>query len=369
MRKNILLSSILLSFLIIPEMGAQHMKVMPDGVIIPKGDHTAIVLEENGQMVYDTVTKSVWYFNNTVWKEVGSDNLGNHTATESLDMANNPIENLSDPTNDSDAANKMYVDMHEDLDADTLNEIQTISASVEGDTLYLSSSNWLIVPGISDANYIKDFNGNVYTEVTIGGQVWLKENLSTTHYNDGTPIPEITANADWDDWNASWNGTEYTDLYDAYCWYNNDSTTYSKFGILYNWGVVDSTINGGKNACPVGYVVPTMSELEDLIIANGGNLAGLNMKYPVGEYWQHSPNFPFGGAGTNSFGFSAVGSGERFTNGPFDNNKEQNWLWSRTGGTMNNIFAIRLRYDDWEADELSNRSGSEGYSIRCIKQN
>ena len=105
------------------------MKVMPDGVVIPKADHTAIVLEENGQMVYDTVTKSVWYFNNTIWKEVGSDNLGNHEATTDLDMNDNSIKNVATPVDGTDAANKAYVDLHEDLDADTLNEIQTLSAS------------------------------------------------------------------------------------------------------------------------------------------------------------------------------------------------------------------------------------------------
>jgi len=82
MKHNILFITLLTSFIFASEIDAQSLKIMPDGVVIPKADHTAIVLEENGQMVYDTVTKSVWYFNNTVWKEVGSDNLGNHIATD-----------------------------------------------------------------------------------------------------------------------------------------------------------------------------------------------------------------------------------------------------------------------------------------------
>ena len=367
MKHNILFFSILLSFLFVTDLTAQiEMKLMPDGVIIPRADHTAIVLMEDGQMVYDTITKSVWYFNNTIWKEVGSDNLGNHTATTTLDMDNNPIENVPTPVNDMDAVNKAYVDL--DLDQDTLNEIQTLSASTEGDTLYLSKSNWLIVPGLSDANYIKDFDGNVYYEVVIGTQIWLKEHLRATHYNDGTTIPKIELASDWNDWWNSWDGDEYTDVYDGYSWYNNDSTTYNKFGALYTWGVVDSTINGGKNACPIGYHVPTTAEVQTLITFAGGNTAGLHLKYAPGEYWDFSQNFPFGGKGDNSSGFSATGAGYRAdVDGSYSSNKQWNYIWSRNGGITKNVHAFRIRYDDWEVNEYTNKSGGEGYTIRCIK--
>lgn len=40
----------------------------------------------------------------------GADNLGDHTATQDLDMASNKITNLATPTNGTDAATKAYVD-------------------------------------------------------------------------------------------------------------------------------------------------------------------------------------------------------------------------------------------------------------------
>ncbi|RPJ58293.1 MAG: hypothetical protein EHM12_08015 [Dehalococcoidia bacterium] len=57
-----------------------------------------------------------------------------------------------------------------------------------------------------------DYDGNIYSTVKIGNQVWLGENLKTTSYNDGTPIPLET------------NGTNWINLTTgAYCSYGNNS--------------------------------------------------------------------------------------------------------------------------------------------------
>lgn len=36
---------------------------------------------------------------------------------------------------------------------------------------------------------VSDYDGNVYNTVLIGYQCWMKENLRTTHYANGTSIP------------------------------------------------------------------------------------------------------------------------------------------------------------------------------------
>ena len=44
---------------------------------------------------------------------------------------------------------------------------------------------------------VVDYDGNEYDVVEIGTQLWLVQNLVTTHLNDGTAIPEVTDNSAW----------------------------------------------------------------------------------------------------------------------------------------------------------------------------
>ncbi len=46
---------------------------------------------------------------------------------------------------------------------------------------------------------VTDIDGNVYHTVTIGTQVWMVENLKTTKYRNGDPIPNVTDSTVWDE--------------------------------------------------------------------------------------------------------------------------------------------------------------------------
>jgi hypothetical protein len=96
---------------------------------------------------------------------------------------------------------------------------------------------------------VKDIDGNVYNTVIIGIQVWTKENLKTTKYNDGSPIPNVTDDTQWENLTTG-----------AYSWHNNDAANYKNpYGGLYNWYAVET----GK-LCPTGWHVPTEDEWYNL---------------------------------------------------------------------------------------------------------
>ena len=91
-------------------------------------------------------------------------------------------------------------------------------------------------PTTGSSTTVTDYDGNVYNTVTIGSQVWMKENLKTTHYaNGGTAIPLVTGNSNWDTLTATSK---------AYCYYNDDSATNaSTYGALYTWA---AAMNGSE---------------------------------------------------------------------------------------------------------------------------
>lgn len=99
---------------------------------------------------------------------------------------------------------------------------------------------------------VTDFDGNVYNTVQIGTQCWMRENLRTTHYSDGTII-------------ASGTGSSYDQPY-RYC-PNNDANNVDDYGYLYNWKAVvrnEDVSQQVQGICPTGWHVPRDNEFKTL---------------------------------------------------------------------------------------------------------
>ena len=98
-------------------------------------------------------------------------------------------------------------------------------------------------------NAVTDVDGNKYNAVKIGKQIWMKENLRTTHYADGTNVLE-----------------------DEYFAPDDDESLIQSYGYLYTWPAVmqfgsvkgNNESSNVQGVCPNGWHVPSKEEWEQL---------------------------------------------------------------------------------------------------------
>lgn len=199
---------------------------------------------------------------------------------------------------------------------------------------------------------VTDIDSNVYNTVIIGKQVWLKENLKTTKYNDGTAIPLVTDNNTW--------GTLTTP---GYCWHNNDMVTNKElYGALYNWYTVNFTTNGGKNVCPDGWHVPSDGEFAVLSDYLGGaSISGGKLKEADTVHWTN-PNI----SADNSSFFTALPAGARYAIGTFRVIGEYCELWSFSEDKDSKGIYWFLQNTIPDFVETSTLKET-GFSVRCIR--
>jgi uncharacterized protein (TIGR02145 family) len=194
---------------------------------------------------------------------------------------------------------------------------------------------------------VKDIDGNTYKTVKIGTQVWMKENLRTTKYNDGSVIPLVDDSLIW-----------VALTVDAFCWYSNDVSNKAKYGALYNWWVIDK-----GNLCPAGWHVPTNDDWNKLIAGQGGpTFAGDKLKEQGFQHWD-SQNLK----ATNTSGFTALPAGARNgSTGAFgDLGKYTGW-WSADFYGMKQFGWFFGLYSQFSTVEVNYFSPKYGYSVRCI---
>ncbi|MCK4919935.1 MAG: hypothetical protein KAS71_02750 [Bacteroidales bacterium] len=198
---------------------------------------------------------------------------------------------------------------------------------------------------------LTDLDGNTYKAVTIGNQTWMTENLKTTHYPDGTEIPEITECEDWQSLGAN---------AEAISFYENDSE--KQYGGYYTYAAA-------VKACPEGWHLPTKNEWDELEIYlynNGFNGAeGTALKANSGWYDN--------GNGTDDFGFLALPGGRRYRNmissdciGQSYDVGEVGYWWSSTEYDNNFIYYRWLSYSLEEFKESTDVKKS-GLSVRYVK--
>lgn len=140
---------------------------------------------------------------------------------------------------------------------------------------------------------VNDIDGNLYHVVTIGQQVWLKENFRGTHYSNGDPILH---SKDLNEWKNTSVG--------MYCWYNHDPEIGKEYGGLYNWYVATD-----PRGLIEGWHTPTNEEFREFVqfIDNGSiNSTGRKIMEVGAGHWVNSCPII---ASSNETGFTALPNG------------------------------------------------------------
>jgi uncharacterized protein (TIGR02145 family) len=197
------------------------------------------------------------------------------------------------------------------------------------------------------AQTVTDIDENIYNTVTIGSQIWMKENLKVKHYNNGDEIPNVSNNISWFGLTTG-----------AYCDYENDGNVATVYGRLYNWFAG----NDSRGICPVGWHLPSYAEWMTLINNLGGeNIAGEKLKESGTVHWM-SPNT----CANNDAGFLALPGGLRASNVNFSFIGFYGYWWSSTGIDAGYAWRMHLGYDYCNSF-MDDFNKSSGFSIRCIK--
>lgn len=208
--------------------------------------------------------------------------------------------------------------------------------------IFIIVSILYFIPICALTQTVTDVDGNKYTTVTIGTQIWFQQNLKTTKFNDGSLIPFVANNKEWAELQNP-----------SYCYTNN-----MEYGALYNWFAASS-----EKICPKGWHVPSESEWSVLVATIGGELMGGELKEKDTIHWE-APNLD----ATNSTGFTALPAGYRAGDGAFYNQNTHAFFWSTTKCLNNTAWYRSLGYKDIIIGSTPHLQ-QNGMSIRCIKNN
>jgi len=196
-----------------------------------------------------------------------------------------------------------------------------------------------------------DYEGQIYQTVIIGRQCWMKENLNVGDRIDGTMDPQ-------DD-----------DNIEKYC-YSNEEDSCTKYGGLYHWDEMMNydTVEVVRGICPPGWHIPSdhdwcilaeyidpLSVCDNTVVSDS---LGKRLRSTTG--WHPLVN------ATDEWGFSALPSGTRDSDGSFDDVFNWVYFWTSTRYPSDKalMWYIITAFDGLIRADLPRANGC---SVRCVK--
>ena len=192
--------------------------------------------------------------------------------------------------------------------------------------------------------------------VTIGRQVWMKQNLNISKFRNGDIIYQAKTKAEWI--------RAGSNKQPAWCYFEFNPANGIKFGKLYNWYAV----NDSRILEPLGWHIATSKEWLTLQNAlewnyNYDELGNPDDKLKSTSGWFDNRN------GNNHSGFTALPGGECEEGGGFPYIGQVACWWTREENDERYALSIKLGYWSMYNGNLQwNESAKKlGMSVRCVR--
>lgn len=241
------------------------------------------------------------------------------------------------------------------------------------DTVYGEQQSFT-TDGCNDPLNLTDYDGNTYNSVKIGTQCWMKENLRTTHYADGTEIV--------------FGGTTSSSNQARYYRPNNDNNLVATYGLLYNSTAVlhgssgsNTNPSGVQGVCPTGWHIPSKAEFSQLVnyVSSQSNYLCDGTYYAKSlaskTGWQSISSTCTVGdtpSSNNATGFNAYPSGfyyGYYSTGDFRSYGSQYYFATATVEVRNGYNYWQYLYCGYNftSCNYSETYYSNAYSVRCVR--
>ncbi|MBQ6156923.1 MAG: fibrobacter succinogenes major paralogous domain-containing protein [Bacteroidales bacterium] len=227
----------------------------------------------------------------------------------------------------------------------------------------------------TDCGVVADYDGNLYKTVVLGDQCWMRENLRTTRYADGTLIEE---------------GTSYSTTtpyryrgYVSETMHISDPSIFARCGYLYNWvavmhGAASSNTNpsGVQGICPTGWHVPSMAEWDQM-----ANFVMSVPKYRCNGNNSYNAKSLSNKTGWVDYSGTCCAAWQTFSNnatlfsacpvGYYDGNYYGFTYYADFWTSTQTYSSAYFRYIDYNYPDMRSSNWGVGYgsSVRCVKDN